>query len=73
MTDMPGVHGNLKISLIGKPGALDRVEDVMSSLKTCTGPAGICQAVYPEKVSEKQGVCEYADSLFLCLNILIYQ
>ena len=36
---MPRVHGNLKISLIGKPGALDRVEDVMSSLKTCTWPA----------------------------------
>lgn len=36
---MPGVHGNLQISLIGKPGALARVEDVMSSLKTCTGSA----------------------------------
>ena len=36
---MPSVHGNLKISLIGKPGALDRVADVMSSLKTYTGPA----------------------------------
>lgn len=35
---MPRVHGNLKISLIGKPGALARVEDVMSSLKACTGP-----------------------------------
>lgn len=36
---MSGVSGNLKISLIGKPGALARVEDVMPSLKSCTGPA----------------------------------
>lgn len=36
---MPGVRGNLKISLIGKSGALARVEDVMSSLKACTGSA----------------------------------
>ena len=36
---MPRVHGNLKISLIGKPGALARVEDVVSSLKAYTGPA----------------------------------
>lgn len=36
---MRQVSGNLKISLIGKPGALARVEDVISSLKTCTGPA----------------------------------
>ena len=50
---MPRVHGHLKISLIGKPGALARVEDVMSSLKACTGPAGICQVVYPEKINEK--------------------
>ena len=50
---MPRVHGNLKTSLLGKPGALARVEDVMSSLKTCTGSAGICQAVYPEKINEK--------------------
>lgn len=27
--------------------------------------------IYPEKINEKQGVCEYADSLFLCLTILI--
>ena len=33
----------------------------------------MCQAVYPEKIIEKQGVCEYADSLFSRLNILIYQ
>lgn len=36
---MPSVYGNLKVFLIGKPGALDRVADVMSSLKTYTGPA----------------------------------
>lgn len=36
---MPRVNGNLKVFLIGKPGALDRVADVMSSLKTCAGPS----------------------------------
>lgn len=36
---MPSVYGNLKVFLIGKPGALDRVADVMSSLKTYTGSA----------------------------------
>lgn len=35
---MPSVYGSLKVFLIGKPGALDRVADVMSSLKTYTGP-----------------------------------
>ena len=36
---MPNVYGNLKVFLIGKPGALDRVADVMSSLRTYTGLA----------------------------------
>lgn len=77
---MPGVSGNLKISLIGKLGALARVEDVMSSLKTCTGPAErflkLWQYAYkcPVRVThgrEMATVDEFWEDVTPVMNLLI--
>lgn len=77
---MRRVHGDLKISLIGKPGALVRVEDVMSSLKACAGPAErfleLWQYAYQCRVRATHGremviVDEFWEDVTPVMNLLI--
>ena len=77
---MPGVHGHLKISLIGKPGALARVEDVVSSLKSYTGQAErfleLWQYAYQCPVRATHGlemvtVDEFWENVTPVMNLLI--